>query len=287
MFELKHQKTKTLKLKPNGRSSDFVSPNFILGCNGGCSSYCYTNRFGRNKVYINDNIDDILSIIDKESKTWGIKIPNQTDEKYWTVDISCDSDIPYHWKDYNWEKVFNFFTTSSNLKATFATKYVNNQLLKYGNEQLRIRFSLMPQNISDILEKNTSNISIRIDAINRFIENGWDVHINYSPVVYYEGWEKDYKLLFEEVNDKVKYKNVVKAEVIFLTHNKSLRNTNLKLGKLEEEKLLWNPSIQEEKVSEYGGVNVRYEWRFKNELIKKFKELHNEKNSWCDIRYIF
>lgn len=50
MFEIKHQKTKTLKIKPNGRSSDFVSPHFILGCNGGCNSYCYTNRFGRNNV---------------------------------------------------------------------------------------------------------------------------------------------------------------------------------------------------------------------------------------------
>lgn len=84
---IKHQKTKTLNLKPNGRSSDFVSPNFINGCGGGCSSYCYTKRFGRDKIYINDNIDEILEIIKQESINWGIKTSNQTDDKFWTVDI--------------------------------------------------------------------------------------------------------------------------------------------------------------------------------------------------------
>lgn len=41
MLELKYQKTKTLNIKENTRSSDFVIPNLIMGCNAGCSnSYC-------------------------------------------------------------------------------------------------------------------------------------------------------------------------------------------------------------------------------------------------------
>ena len=33
---IKNQNTKTLGIKPNGRSSDFVTPNFIMGCNSSC-----------------------------------------------------------------------------------------------------------------------------------------------------------------------------------------------------------------------------------------------------------
>ena len=35
-MEIKKQKTKTLKTRYNGRSSDAISPNFIYGCLGGC-----------------------------------------------------------------------------------------------------------------------------------------------------------------------------------------------------------------------------------------------------------
>lgn len=285
---LKHQITKTLSIKENGRSSDFVTPNFILGCNAGCSnSYCYTRRFGRKFIYVNTNIDEILKTIFLHSSKLPAKIPNQTDDKHYTYDICCDTDLCYHWKDYDWWKVFRFFTEVPNIKATFATKYVNNQLLKYGNEKLRIRFSLMPQSISDILEPNTTKIHIRIEAIDRFIEAGWDVHINFSPVIYTKDWKEQYEELFNLINEKVKYKDKVKCEVIFLTHNEYLHNRNLQLGLDKIEDILWQPDIQEVKTSQYGGENIRYQWQFKNELIADFKELHNQIIPWCTIRYIF
>ena len=288
MLELKHQRTKTLTIKENGRSSDFVIPNLIMGCNAGCAnSYCYTRRFGRKYIYVNDNTDEILNRVLKHSLTLGNKIPNQTDAKYWTYDICCDTDLNFHWKDYDWDKVLKFFTDTPNIKATFATKFVNQQLLKYGNEKLRIRYSLSPQNVSSVLEKHTTKISTRIKSINDFIENSWDLHLNFSPIVYTNTWLQDYKLLFEEINDVVKYKDRISCEVIFCTHNENLHNINLEKGFIEAESLLWNPSIQESKISQYGGNNVRYQWQFKNELINQFKQLHQEHLNWCKIRYIF
>ena len=285
-LEIKHQKTKTLLIKENGRSSDYVTPNFILSCNAGCS-YCYTYRFGRNKVYVNNNIDQILEVIRQHSLKLGTKVPNQTDAKYFTYDIGCDTDINYHWNDYNWVKVLKFFTETPNIKATFATKFVNKQLLPYGNEKLRMRFSLMPQNISNIIEKGTSLITQRIRNIDTFIDNGWDIHLNFSPVVYYKGWLEDYEKLFIEIDQTVKHKDKIKCEVIFLTHNESLHNKNLENNNIEQEDLLWKPEIQEIKTSQYGGDNIRYKWEFKDELIQEFKQLHNKIIPYCDIRYIF
>lgn len=289
MLSLKSQKTKTLQVKENGRSSDVVSPNFILGCNAGCSNtYCYTRRFNRNFVYVNQNVDEILNKLTEYANSCILpKIPNQTDDKYYTVDIGCDVDINYHFKDYNWDKVFNYFINQNILKATFATKFVNYQLLKYGNERLRIRFSLMPQNISDILEPNTSSINKRIEAIDKFIDSGWDVHINFSPIIYYDNWLEDYKKLFIYINSIIKNKDKVKCECIFLTHNENLHNINLSNGNKESESLLWKPELQEIKKSQYGGDNLRYQWQFKNKLIQEFKQLHQEIIPWCQIRYIF
>jgi spore photoproduct lyase len=145
----------------------------------------------------------------------------------------------------------------------------------------------MPQNISDIVEVNTSKIYLRIKAINKFIEAGWNVHINFSPVIYYDNWLNDYKQLFELIDKEVIYKDKVKCEVIFLTHNEYLHHQNLQKGFIASEGLLWQPDIQEIKTSQYGGNNLRYQWQFKNELIEQFKQIHNDIIPWCNIRYIF
>lgn len=86
MLELKYQKTKTLNIKENTRSSDFVTPNFLLSCNALCS-YCYTYRFGRKYIYVNTNTDEILDKVLKHSQSLLNKIPNQVDNKYWVYDI--------------------------------------------------------------------------------------------------------------------------------------------------------------------------------------------------------
>ncbi len=52
------QNTKTLHVRPNGRSADYITPNFIYGCAGGCrNSYCYVMRHNYETLYINENID--------------------------------------------------------------------------------------------------------------------------------------------------------------------------------------------------------------------------------------
>ena len=68
--------------------------------------------------------------------------------------------------------------------GSFATKYVNPKLLDFDPKgKIRIRFSLMPQKLADIHEPGTSKILDRIKAINPFIESGYNVHVNFSPVI--------------------------------------------------------------------------------------------------------
>jgi spore photoproduct lyase len=235
------------------------------------------------------NTMDILTAINSHWSFAEVEKPNQTHTKYITYDISCNEDFALHLKHHQWWKIFDFFKLHNKAMGSFATKYVNEKLLEYNPEgKIRIRFSLMPVQYARIIEPNTSSIGDRIKAINDFIEAGYDVHINFSPVIVHDNWLAKYKILFESVDDIVKpqHKDKVKAEVIFLTHNEGKHQYNL-ANNLPGEHLLWNPAIQEDKVSQYGGKNIRYKHDLKAQYIKEWTELHNEIIPWNTIRYIF
>lgn len=278
------QKTKTLKTKDNGRSSDAVSPNFIYGCLGGCmKSYCYVGRFNSDKVYINENVDDVLNSVGNwvKNKEWPKK-PNQCDEVYYTIDIGCSTDVALHSKYYDWQKVFDFFNKHKMLKSTFATKYptrfpVENYEIK--PHKNRIRVSLMPQKYADVLEPNTDSIADRIAAITK-LQDYMEVHINFSPIIYEEGWLDEYEQLFKQL---VTAEIDVPCECIFLTYNvKSYENASEEVNEL-----CWKPDIQEAKDSQYAADNIRYKYQLKSKMVVDFIELYTKYFNPKNIRYIF
>ena len=277
---------RSMLIRPSGRSTDFISPSFGHGCLYNCS-YCYMKRSKPKGLTIATNTGDILTAINNHAFFTAVDKPNQTHAQFTTYDISCNEDFALHAKYHQWEKIFEFFRDHPIAMGSFATKYVNPDLTTFDPEgKVRIRFSLMPQRLADIHEPNTSKIIDRIKAIDAFIDAGYDVHVNFSPVILYKGWEKDYELLFDMLNDYVDYKSQVLAEVIFLTHNESKHFRNLD-NHPETEKHLWVPKIQEVKKSQYGGLNVRYKAELKRKYINKFIDLHDKVIPWNNIRYIF
>lgn len=277
---------KAMVIRPSGRSTDFISPSFGYGCLYDCS-YCYMKRHKPEGLSIATNTMTILTEINSHCMFAIADKPNQTHDEYITYDISCNEDFALHAKYHEWRKIFNFFKDHPKAMGSFATKYVNLDLLDYDSKgKIRIRFSLMPQSISNILEPNTSKIIDRIKAINTFIDSGYDIHVNFSPVVVYNDWLKDYEELFKLLNEHVKYKDIVKCEVIFLTHNKNKHTYNLN-NNLKGESLLWTPHNQESKISNYGGYNIRYKHNLKDSYIKEWVKLHDSVIPWNIIRYCF
>lgn len=280
---------KSMIIRPSGRSTDYISPSFGFGCLLNCH-YCYMKRHRPDKsVSVAKNTSQILTEINNHV-TWleWPKDPNQTHEKYYTYDISCNEDFALHSKHHDWEAIFNYFKDSDRAMASFATKVIPEQFLKYNPDgKVRIRFSLMPQRYADKLEPNTPKVIDRIKAIDKFIDAGYDVHINFSPIIYNDDdWSEAYKELFQQIEDNVKHKDIVKAECIFLTHNVNKHEYNLEQN-YEGEELLWNPEVQESKKSQYGGKNIRYKHGFKHQLVQHFRQIHDEIIPWNTIRYIF
>ena len=283
MTQIERKYSSSSKVRPNDRSSDAISPNFIYGCCGGCmSSYCYVGRYNADKVRIDLNTQRIFSQLNKWALTqpWPKKA-NQVDPEYYVIDIGCSTDVGLHWKHYDWHKVLTFFDLHPKLKSSFATKYPS--MLKIGNihrkEKHRVRISLMPQTYSTILEPHTDLIDARIDCMAKLSEQV-EVHLNFSPIIYADNWLAEYEDLFK----KVKSAGIpFKSECIFLTYSQVQANRN----STEVNALCYNEDLQETKTSEHGGENLRYKHQLKGRMIENFKDLYGKYFDLSTIRYIF
>lgn len=280
---------KGLKNDPNNNSSDFIAPSHVNGCLASCQ-YCYVARHkgGGNPVTLFVNIDEIAHTIIKHSNDLGKKLtPNQQDPDYWIYDIGCNSDCSIDSVySKNPQILIETIGRSHHAKATFATKYVNEEAFINLNHRgrTRIRYSLMPQRVSKAVDIRTSPITERIKSINNLVEAGYEVHANFSPVILYKEWIDDWTELFKEIDQTLtdKAKKQFKCEVIFLTHHAGLHEKNLQWNPKGED-YLWLPKYQEDK-----GRNVlRYKLEYKRKAVSRFEKMIQENIPYCDIRYIF
>ena len=276
---IKVQQTRTLVTKPNNNSANCIAPNIIYGCFGGCvDTYCYMSRYNGKRVFVNKNVDEIFqSVVDWEKGYY--KIPDQQDPIYTMVDVACNSDLVLMQKHMP-EPLIDYLKRYDNhpqLNTTMATKYPG--LLKldvnHFNKPPRVRVSLMPQKYSNILEPKMQKITKRIEDVDRLKDLGWQVHLNYSPLVFYPGWNEEYNSLFEEVKAIA---GTNKCEVIALTNHK---NQMAKASPEAQE--LMRRSYE---VKNKSGV-MRYPLEHKGRLLREFKEIYSKYFPLNTIRYIF
>ncbi|BFO18796.1 hypothetical protein SHKM778_51840 [Streptomyces sp. KM77-8] len=174
-------------------------------------------------------------------------------------------------------------------KASFATKFVNPDLLEFDPRgRTRIRFSLMPAADSRLLDLRTSPVDRRIAAAADFLDAGYEVHFNLSPVVLRPGWQDAWAELLRHMDDVLppRVKRQARCEVIMLTHNADLHEVNLRWHPRGEE-ALWQPAVQETKRSQNGALNLRYRAAVKRRALAELRELVARHTPWLDIRYAF
>lgn len=283
---------KGMQMRPNGRSADFIAPSSSNGCAMACA-YCYV---GRRKGYANPisvfvNVDDITRALARHAAKLGPKPePNSIDPVDWVYDLGENGDLSVDAAlSENVRDLIAAFRTIPGAKGSFATKYVNRDLLGYDPQgRTRIRFSLMPETIAKVVDVRTSPMSERIAAINDFVAAGYEVHVNFSPVIVHEHWEAEWKALFAELDAALSpaARAQLKCEVIFLTHNEGLHDLNLQWHPRAEE-WLWRPDLQERKWSQSGMQNLRYKATWKRQWLDRYLGWLAEALPYCEVRYAF
>lgn len=283
---------KSLTARANGRSADWIAPSTANGCAMACA-YCYVPRQKgyANPITVFTNIEQITGYLRRHVARQGVKAePDQVDPVSWVYDIGENSDCSVDaLVSDNVADLVATFRGLPTAKASFATKYVNRQLLDLDPQgRTRIRFSLMPDADSRVVDVRTSRVAERIDAVDDFVEAGYEVHLNLSPVVLREGWEADWAQLLRQLDDTLSpaAKAQAAAEVILLTHNRDLHQVNLGWHPKAED-LLWRPDLQQPKRSQNGQWNVRYRNDVKRAGVDRLRALVAAHAPWLRIRYAF
>ncbi|MFD1722752.1 spore photoproduct lyase family protein [Amnibacterium endophyticum] len=283
---------KSISVRPNGRSADFIAPSTANGCAMACA-YCYVPR---RKGYSNPitaftNIEQIMGGVARHVKRQGAKPePNQCDPHDWVYDIGENSDCSADaLLGDNVHDLVDLFAGLPTAKASFATKYVNRDLLDWDPQgRTRVRFSLMPAAMAKLTDIRTTPVPERIAAIDDFVEAGYEVHVNFSPVIVAPGWLDEWRDLFRQLDAAISpaTKAQLACEVIMLTHNAALHEVNQGWHPKAEE-VLWRPDLQEPKRSENGAINVRYRAATKRRYLDDFLALLAAELPYCRVRYAF
>jgi spore photoproduct lyase family protein len=283
---------RSLRTRPNGRSADWIAPGASNGCAMSCA-YCYVPRRKgyANPITVFTDIDRIVGHIGRHIARQGPKPePNQCDPEAWVYDIGENGDcsVDALISD-NTADLVHAFRQWPTAKASFATKFVNPDLLALDPRgRTRIRFSVMPPDDSRLLDVRTSPVAERIAAAADFLDAGFEVHFNLSPVVVRPGWEEAWAELLGHLDDVLpdRVKRQAAAEVIMLTHNRELHEVNLGWHPRAED-VLWRPDLQETKRSENGALNIRYAGATKAPAVARLRALVAERAPWLRVRYAF
>ena len=283
---------KSLTARPNGRSADFIAPSTANGCAMACA-YCYVPRRKgySNPITVFANIDKITGYVQRHVGRQGVKpAPNECDPVAWVYDIGENSDCSLDARiSDNVRDLVETFRWMPTAKASFATKYVNRDLLSWDPAgRTRVRFSLMPPRDAKLLDIRTTPVAERIAAIDDFVAAGYEVHVNLSPVVVRDGWLDDWATLLDALGEGTgsAAKAQLAAEIIFLTHNEGLHQVNLGWHPKAEE-VLWRPDLQERKRSQSGQWNVRYRVGEKGRHVAALTDLVEARAPYLRIRYAF
>ncbi|MET9497234.1 spore photoproduct lyase family protein [Streptomyces sp. NPDC006552] len=282
----------TLATRPNGRSADWIAPGPSNGCAMACA-YCYVPRRKgyANPITLFTNIEAIVAHIRRHVRAQGPKPePNQCDPQAWVYDIGENGDCSVDALVCdNTADLVAAFRTLPTAKASFATKFVNPDLLALDPQgRTRVRFSVMPPDDARLLDIRTSPVPDRIAAAADFLDAGYEVHFNLSPVVLRPGWQRDWADLLVHLDDVLpaRVKDQAAAEIIMLTHNEALHEVNLGWHPRAED-VLWQPAAQETKRSQNGALNVRYALPVKQQSLARLRQLLARHAPWLHIRYAF
>lgn len=282
----------------NGRSADFIAAGSSNGCLSACQ-YCYVARRkgGSNPLTIFVNVEEIAASIDRHQQKLGPKPePNQTDPHLWTYDIGCNSDLSIDAMICdNPGYLIDAFRSMEYAKATFATKTVNDDYwLQFDPAgHTRIRYSIMPQPVARYVDIGTSRISDRIASINRLVAHGYEVHLNFSPIIIYGGeeygaeqWRYDWVATWQEIDNTLTpaAKAQLACEAFFLTHSAELHEINLQWNPRGED-FLWTPELQQPKRTK-PDVLV-YDYARTREEVARFRAGVEKYLPYCPVRYIF
>ena len=177
---------------------NYLTIDFIENCSFECT-YCILQAFlNKPVVTVHANLNKILADV----KTYVMARPHRllrvgTGE--YSDSLAFDPILKIN------KKVIPFFATLPNTILELKTKsdYVDHLLdLEHGGQTV-IGWSINPEYIVNREEFKTARLHERLFAAQKAVQAGYPVAFHLDPMIWHQGWEKNYSKLIEQVFDAV------------------------------------------------------------------------------------
>jgi len=170
----------------------------IINLGSGCAfdcNYCYLQDYINSPgIVIPANLEDFFDKFKAYNKDIRIGSGELTDSLIFDHITEYSPQIVNFFKDYP-KSYFEFKTKSNNIKRLISVSSGGNIIVSW---------SVNPQKIIDACEHHTASLRERLQAAKECVEAGYQVAFHFDPVIYYDGWEEEYKNLVDVIFDCVK-----------------------------------------------------------------------------------
>jgi spore photoproduct lyase len=180
--------------KPGLLCCNYFVLNWGQQCDMNCS-YCYLQSFINSPVMtLYSNLDKAFTELREIAKTMGPqKLRVGTGE---TVDsLSLDPLTHFAADVIELFREFPNWTVELKTKSALVDQFLD---VHHGGNAI-VSWSLNPQPVIEAEEHGTASLEDRLSAAERCMRKGFPIGFHLDPVIYHEGWEKNYDTLVDEI----------------------------------------------------------------------------------------
>ncbi|MCM8758034.1 MAG: hypothetical protein NC903_03120, partial [Candidatus Omnitrophica bacterium] len=173
---------------------------FILNLGFGCPYeciYCYLQEYTNSPgIIIPSNLEDFFRYFKRFKKSSKLRIGSGefTDSLFLNDITGYSASLIDFFKDYP-DVYFEFKTKSKNINYLLKSKPYKN---------IVVSWSLNPQKIIKECEFYTADLKERIESAVICTQAGFKVGFHFDPIIYYSGWQRDYKEVVDYLFDNIK-----------------------------------------------------------------------------------
>ena len=238
----------------------------VAGCGFDCS-YCSIQSFYTGgTILVHKNLGEKLKNLKLDpEKNYHIGTGQSSDSLMWGNRDGLLDDLCCFARD-NSNVILELKTKSDNIAALLDLDVPPNILLTW---------SLNTQTIIDAEERLTSSLDRRLEAARKAADAGIPVGFHLHPMVWYEGWEKEYRELCSRLLEEFRADEVVTVSLGTLTFIKPV------LKKLRERPI--RSKILQMPLEEASG-KLSYPLSIKKEL---FSAVYGELEPWHNLVYFY
>jgi spore photoproduct lyase len=263
----------------NCRPSAHYQMPLVTGCMGKCE-YCYLNTQLGDKPYIRAyvNVEEILErakhYIDERGKMTLFEGASTSDP------------LPVEPYTHGLEKAIRYFAEQDKGHFRFVTKYNNVEPLLNieHNNHTDIRFSINADYVINNYEHRTSNLQQRLNAARKVGDAGYQLGFIIAPIFLFDGWEQQYQILIDRLNDTFKgFKNKITFEII--SHRYTLRAKKRIQEVFPETTLPMNEENRKFKFGQFGYGKYIYQEDDMNKIEEFFRPKLSNMTFESEIKY--